>query len=358
MARGMIRKRERIWYIVYPFEGRKKWERVGPKRREAEKLLASRLEEIRLGKLKELKKIRFNEFVDIWMCDFVAVRTKESTRRSYRSIIDTHLMPRFENMELGRMTARGIQSFVSSLARREAVSTKTISNILAVLKQMLGHAVRWGYLHHNPADQVDKPRVVRREMYCLTPDEVQAFLAHVNPKYYALFLAAVMTGLRRGELLGLTWGDINWEREVIHVTRSLYMGKLIQPKTERSMRVVAMPERVAHELKKLRLKRPGSEKELIFRTDSGRPIEPDNLVKRQFLPALKRAGLKKIRFHDLRHTHASLLIAQGESVKYIQDQLGHASVQTTLDRYGHLFPEDRKRAAIRLERTLFGHENA
>lgn len=355
MAQGMIRKRGKngIYHIVYMLDGRKKWERVGPKKREAEKLLASRLEEIRLGKFKEVKKARFEEYWPEWL-RLHAVNVKESTRVSYESVIRNHLAPRFGKMELTRITTRDIQALIADLTAQGDLSAKTVLGIVVVLREMLGHAVKWGYLHQNPAEYVDRPRVEHREMLFLTPEEVQSFLDAVEPDRHTLFLTAVMTGLRRGELLGLTWKDVDFPAKVIRVRRSLFRGKLIEPKTARSRRSVAMPAIVAHNLKKLKLANPASEMDLVFCNAEGKPLDPDNMIKRDFMPALERAGVKRVRFHDLRHTFASLLIAQGESVKYVQDQLGHASVQTTLDRYGHLFPDDRRKAAERLEETLFG----
>jgi integrase len=198
----------------------------------------------------------------------------------------------------------------------------------------------------------------------LTPEEIRLLLAQVRPHYYPFFLSAALTGMRRGELLGLQWGDIDWHGEQIRVRRGLYFEahrkekerkwRFISPKSYNSIRAINMSPTLALELKKYKLAHfPGS-LDLVFANEDGNPIEPDNLVKRDFLPALRRAGLRQVPFHSLRHSFTALLIAQGENIKYIQSQLGHASVQTTLDRYGHLLPATHKEAGKRLDQTLFG----
>ncbi len=230
---------------------------------------------------------------------------------------------------------------------------------------MFKHAVRWGYLRESPALYVEKPRADRKEMDFLVPEEIRSLLEHVRPQFHALFLSAVLTGMRRGELLGLQWGDIDWNGDQIYIRRSLYFeahrkGKekrwrFITPKSKNSIRAINMSPTLALALKKYRLAHAAGSFDLVFSHVDGRPREPGNLVKREYLPALRRAGLRRITFHSLRHSFTALLIAQGENIKYIQSQLGHASVQTTLDRYGHLLPATHKDAAKRLDATLFGN---
>jgi integrase len=169
--------------------------------------------------------------------------------------------------------------------------------------------------------------------------------------------------MRRGELLALQWGDIDWHDSQIYVRRSLYFEahrtekkrkwRFITPKSKSSIRTINMSPTLALELKKYKLAHPAGPLDLVFAQEGGSPLEPDNLVKREFSPALRRAGLRRLPFHSLRHSFTALLIAQGENIKYIQSQLGHASIQTTLDRYGHLLPATHKEAGQRLDQTLF-----
>lgn len=223
------------------------------------------------------------------------------------------------------------------------------------LSRLMDHAAQ----SPRPFDYVvvdDTSRLSRSmgEMDFFTPEEIRLFLDNVNPVYYTLFLTAVMTGVRRGELLALQWGDIDWNSNQISVRRSIYRGELVNPKSKNSIRRIVITPILRQALERHRLLGRKSELGLMFSQESGLPLDPDNLINREFKPALDRAGLRRIRFHDLRHSYASLLISQGENIKFIQSQLGHSSAKTTLDRYGHLMPDLENDAARRLDKTVFG----
>ena len=177
---------------------------------------------------------------------------------------------------------------------------------------------------------------------------------------YVLFLTAILTGMREGELLGLQWNDVDWTAKKIRVRRALWRGKLdgkwqclLQaPKSKAAIRDIDVGDELLQELRKHKLVSPKSHLDLVFCSSDGKPLEVRTLMRWHFHPALERAGLRRIRFHDLRHTYASLLIAQGENPKYIQRQLGHASIKTTFDTYGHLMEEANPKAALRLAATV------
>src|SRR6266508_1934631 len=162
--------------------------------------------------------------------------------------------------------------------------------------------------------------------------------------------------MRRGELLALCWGDVDWNSRRVWVRRNVtHRGVFQEPKTRGSVRAIAMPATLATALREHQMaSRFKDSEDLIFSTEKGTTIDGHNFVHRVFDPALRQAGLPKIRFHDLRHSFASLLIAQGEHPKLISEQLGHASVQITLDRYGHLLPASYDSAGERLDAALFG----
>ena len=264
-----------------------------------------------------------------------------------------HLNPVFGRQYLHRITTGDLQRFVSETITKGKLSPKSVSNILVLLKEIFKHAVAWGCLRRDPSLYVKRPRVEQIEMDFLNPQEIRVFLDNVRPQYYALFLTAVLTGMRRGELLALQWRDIDWRSSLISVRRSLYRGEFVSPKSRNSVRRIVMSPILVRTLCNHRVsgESPGS---LVFNNGKGLPLDPENLIKREFHSALDRAGLRRIRFHDLRHTYASLLISQGENVKFIQSQLGHASAKTTLDRYGHLMPDVENNAARRLDQTVFG----
>jgi integrase len=188
-------------------------------------------------------------------------------------------------------------------------------------------------------------------MVVLTPPEIRRLLDAADEPVRMLILCAVLTGMRRGELLGLRWEDVDLEGHRIFVRRALWRGKFVTPKSRRSRRTIDLAPTLRATLARLSSRFQGG---LVFCNADGSPIDPDNFAHRDWARVLRRAELRRIRFHDLRHTYASLLIAQGAHPKYIQAQLGHASIQTTLDRYGHLMPDAHAAEARKLDCLVFG----
>ena len=219
------------------------------------------------------------------------------------------------------------------------------------MKEMFKHAVQWGYLDANPAQYVERPQVEIEEMEILTPPEIHRLLEAAEEPVRTLLLCAVLTGMRRGKLLGLKWEDIDFEGNRIHVRRSLWRGEFVTPKSRRSRREIDMAPTLESALARLPSRFKGA---MVFTSPEGEVMDPDNFSSRDWASVLRRSKLQRIRFHDLRHTYASLLIAQGAHPKYIQVHLGHASIQTTLDRYGHLMPEIHEAEARKLDRLVFG----
>jgi integrase len=241
--------------------------------------------------------------------------------------------------------------------------------MLRLIRQMLDHAIDWGYLRTNPAKKVRNPKIPKRDMDFLTAEEVRLFLNHVPDKWYPFFLTAIVTGLRAGELLAMKWGSLDWNRGQYFVKetwlrpRGGQPARIAEPKTDSSIAPVdltptcmyALREHQRHQTEeRLKAGEAYQNQDLIFATPEGTFLDSCNIVKRAFNPVLKAAGVRRIRFHDIRHTCASLLIAQSESPKYIQKQLRHASIEMTFDRYGHLFPDTNREAALRLDEALFG----
>ena len=189
-------------------------------------------------------------------------------------------------------------------------------------------------------------------MEILAPNEINLLMEAVNLKYKSFFLTAILTGMRRGELLGLQWDDIDWNNNQIYVRRTMWRGAFGTPKSKKSKRKIDMTPTLVLELKKHKLACPVSEDDLVFCNAYGKTLDPDSLIKRQFLTALRRAKIRKVRFHDLRHSNVALRIEQGQNIKYIQVQLGHSSIQTTLDRYGHLINDVNSEEAKKLDVIL------
>ncbi len=241
-------------------------------------------------------------------------------------------------------------------------SAKTVQNVIRCLSSMLSHAVEDGLLTMNPSLKPGRflPKVSkRRSINPLTRDEVALLLETAKdkrPRYYPLFLCAVRTGLRMGELLALQWDDVDFHRRFLEIRRNYTHWKVTTPKSGESRRV-DMSLGLAQALKDLYLERQleaaakgWPEIPLwVFCNEVGGLLHPHNLRDRVFYHLLKAAGLRKVRFHDLRHTFASLLLQQGESPVYVKEQMGHSSIQVTVDQYGHLIPGGNKQAVDQLD---------
>ena len=310
------------------------------------------------GTYREQRRVPFSKFCDKWLAERES-RVKPTTYRFYKDIVNLHLKSYFKDRPVHQIRAEDIEAYLTFKRKEKKLSARTIGYHLTVLRMIFKKAIIWEYVKKNPAQYIEKPRAKKFEMQILKPEEVQVFLEHVDKDYYPFFLTAVMTGMRLGELLALRWSDINWFSQQIYVGRAVSLGKIEEPKSRHSVRKVAMAPVLAEALKKHKkaLKVASlfsDEEDLIFPNAQGGLLDGRNVYHRYFIPSLKKAGLPRVRFHDLRHTYASLLIHQGENVKFIQAQLGHGSISVTLDRYGHLLPDAHNGVGERLQEAIFG----
>ena len=247
--------------------------------------------------------------------------------------------------------------------REKKLGAKTIANVSRTVSSVLTQAVEDGILAANPAFRLGRyyrhDGEPKADIRPLTRDEAALFLSAAREHAaaeYSLFLCALRTGMRLGELLGLQWGDVDFHGRFIEVRRNLVAGRLTTPKSGKNRRV-DLSTQLADTLKTLLTSRKaealkkgwGRVPEWVFCNENGGAMDGDNLRHRVFYKTLAKAGLRRVRFHDLRHTFASLLIAQGESLAYVRDQLGHASIQLTVDTYGHLIPGTNRQAVDRLD---------
>jgi integrase len=223
----------------------------------------------------------------------------------------------------------------------------------------MAYAVRHRLIDYNPIRDAERPRDQgkedeRKAISILSPEQIRNFLEAVtDQKYHTLFLAAIMTGARQGEILGLKWSDVDFSKKQISIKRTFNMGSFFTPKTKGSIRSIDLSPMLIRELAAWQLMSGGRNDDLIFPNKTGGPMNYSNMVQRHYRKALKDARIPQIRFHDLRHTYASLLLAQGENVKYIQNQLGHSSPTITLNVYAHLMKDSNQEASCRLENAIF-----
>lgn len=310
---------------------------------EAEIYLANELSNIGRGlSASSNKKITFDKASEDYIKYDVETYCKPSTIDTYKRYLKVHLNPFFSGMQLAKITPQKVQEFIKHQMENTSLSNNSINKNIVLLGSILKKQVDEGVLFSNPVYKVKKLKIEQKEMRALNKQEVQKLLITCKkhkPDFYPLLLTAVLTGMRRGEVLGLTWDKINWVNKEILVNKSIYKGQLLEPKTSTSIRKINMPDELIKTLREWQLKSMPNEKDFIFPTLNGSSKDPRNLIRREFNPILKRAGLGKLRWHDLRHSFASLLIAQNVQPKYIQSQMGHSSIRITMDRYGHLLPE-------------------
>lgn len=282
-----------------------------------------------------MPKLTFKEYKKIWLKGYAEMNLKPSTLALYNIILDKHLIPQWGDYQLEGIKTAHIQMYASE--RLKKVSSKTVRNEIALLKQMFKHAHQWGYVKTNQAEHATRPRIEKNEIEILEPGEIEKMIGHSTDAYRIAFKTAVMTGMRAGELWGLQWGDIDGNAGQIYVRRSLWGGNFQTPKSKTSIRKIDIPQSLIFELKKWKLACPINKYDLVFPNTDVELTVHNTAIKSHFNPALRRAGLRQVSFHSLRHSNASMRSQGGQNIKYLSTQLGHSSINITMDRYGHLF---------------------
>jgi integrase len=307
-----------------------------------------------------------SEYLTRWLEDSAKGDLGHRAYHNYKLQIRRHISPAFGRIKLSKLTAAHIQSLYAAKLR-DGLKPSSVRYIHAVLHRALEQAVRFNLIPFNPASKVVPPKVRQEEITPLDAEQARRFLyAARGDRFEALYVLSLTTGLRMGEALGLRWSDIDLDAKTLRVSRQLQRvrdgGGLVfgEPKNA-SRRTVDLPQRAVEALRSHRKKqmeeqlRAGSEWQdygLVFASGKGTPLDAQNIVNRHFKPLLKRTGLPNIRWHDLRHTYATLLLARGVHPTYAQKSLGHASVQLTLDRYSHWMPSMGRNTAEGIDEAL------
>ena len=301
------------------------------------------------------------EYLENWLEVSAGPRVRASTFASYQLHL-RRLLPLLGRQPLARLTPALIQSAYVRLHRR-GLSPQTVQHAHAVLHSALKQAVIWGILPRNPCDGAARPRIPRQEMRTLDQDQLrQLFASSEGTRDHALWVLLATTGLRLGEALGLKWQDITDDHTRVRVRRVLQRQTgqglvFVEPKSARSRRLVVLPAGTADVIAghrrdqvhhRLSLGEHWHDHDLVFCNDVGEPID-GGLVSWRFHKALEKAGLPRLRVHDLRHTAASLLLAQGAHPKVVQEMLGHSTVMLTLDTYSHVTSGLQEDAASRMQ---------
>jgi integrase len=288
-----------------------------------------------------------------------------STWLRYRIFVERTLIPELGRMQLSKLPPQHLQRLYAKKLE-DGWSPTTVNHLHTVLHGALEQAVRWDLIPRNVSDLVDPPRKNRKEMHVWTPEQARAFLAILSgDRLEALFRLALHTGMRQGELFGLRWRDVDIESGALYVQTALKVqaaGRALgKPKTEHSRRKIelgidaidalrAHHKRQAEE--RLAMGQVWADNDLVFCDTIGGGLAPNNVTRRHFQPAIKRAGVPTIRFHDLRHTAATLMLLGGVPVKVVSERLGHSNVGITLNIYAHVLPSMQKDAAALMTQML------
>jgi integrase len=371
--RGHITKRGKDSYSIVlnlgrdPETGKRKqqWVSVKGTKKGAEKKLSELLSQLDNGIYVKPQKTTLAEYLEMWLNEYAKNNLSPRGFERYTGIIRKHLIPDFGKVTLTQLKPEHLQKHYTAKLN-DGLSARTVRYHHALIHVALQTAVKRGLVSRNVADAVDPPRIRRNEMRTWDENEVNQFLegAKESP-YFTLFYTVLFTGMRRSELLALRWQDIDFIYSQIYVHRSLHQlkdGRFIftQPKSVKSNRTIALTPstilmlREYHEQQKFRrdmLGSPLSDDDLVFSNLEGKPLRP-NTITRAWANLASKCGLKVIRFHDARHTHASLMLKQGIHPKVVQERLGHSSIQMTIDTYSHIAPGIQEAAARRFDEIL------
>lgn len=339
-----IRKNKKTskWEFDYKdLKGRRQIKKGFKTKAEAEKAQLKKMDELEKGLCPADSKTTFREAAEIFMELHAKVNCKPSTQESYQGYLKNHINPFLGDLKLNEISPLLIKEFIKQMVETGRRNS-TVNKYTRLISEIYNFMIDSDVAVRNPLARIKSLKETKNDkIRALCTEEVQALLAKtkiVYPDFYPLLFAAIFTGMRQGELLALTWDSINWITKKITIDKNFTHGRVGTPKTNK-IRYIDMSNELAKVLKQWKLACPPSEYNLVFPNGEGQYQDSHNMLKRRFKPSLQRAGIDTIRFHDLRHTYASLLLANGAPMKYVQHQLGHSSITMTMDLYTHLLPE-------------------
>lgn len=377
--RGHVRARGNKWCVVVDVgrdeTGRRmqRWHSGYARRKDAEAALPEILSRLQNGTYIQPSKQSVGHFLAEWL-EAMQSSVRPSTWRSYEMNIRTHVTPALGSALLQNITASALNALYGKLSQTGrcagggGLSPRTVRLIHTIIRKALSDAVRWNRLPRNVADQAEPPRQRQnRQITTWAPEELRAFLRHAeSDRLYGAWFLAATTGLRRGEVLGLHWRDLDLDAGRLAVTTTLLAvrNELLwsEPKTAKGRRSVALDALTVAALREHR-KRQIEERlqwgaayqnlDLVFGREDGSPVHPDQFSGR-FDVLVKGSAVQRIRLHDLRHTHATLALAANVHPKVVSERLGHATISITLDTYSHAIPALQEEAAEKIARVVFG----
>ena len=380
--RGHITQRSKhkgTWSIVLELDKdaatgkrRQQWVTVQGSKRDAEKKLAEILHQKNTGSYMKPGRQTVGDYLEQWQREYCQPNLAPHTAQSYQFFIQRHILPAIGNIPLTQLKPEHLQRLYAeklTSGRKDGaggLGNRSVRYIHTTLHKALKDAVRMGMINRNPADAVGSPKVKRHEMRVMSESDIHIFLEYARPtQYYGLFYTALFTGMRRSELLALRWSDVDLLLCQISVSRTLHQLHnrdiiIRETKTDKSRRLIAISPSTASVLREYRTQQEVlrqtlglnlSESDLVFSQYDGKPLLPDSIT-HAWRNLASKTGLKGIRLHDARHTHASLMLKQGIHPKIVQERLGHASITITLDTYSHVAPGLQEVAAQRFDDIL------
>jgi integrase len=371
--RGGIYRRGNTWTAFWRTDtpqGRKQHTKGGFRtKKDAQQFLNETMATIQAGTFTQPTRVSFGEFLTERWLPTRRMAVRESTYASYRGMVDRHVIPALGHVPIQQISADHLDRFYADLVARE-LATKTVRNIHVLVHRALRDAVRKNLVPRNVADAADPPklnRANRDEMKTWTPEQLRTFFEGIaHHRLAAAYVLAATTGMRRGEVLGVRWRDVDFAARRLHVQQTVlsvgYKLTLGRPKTLRGERKIALdPEtirilaehRAVQDRERALLGDGYADNDLVFAREDGNPVHPD-FFSQTFDRTVKRLNLPKIRLHDLRHTHATLGLAAGVHVKVMSDRLGHATTAFTQDVYMHAIPAVENDAADQIAGLVFG----
>ncbi len=369
---GNIRKRkDGRWEGRYtagfdPATGKQVFKNVlGKTQNEVKEKLKKALEESQKLDFTRTGKYTVSQWMEEWFENVCKIKVRPSSHQTYRGYIDHHITPYIGKTPIEKLSTMDLQKLCRKLMDKgrverieaekqpKGLSAKTIRNIMQIISSAMDFAVAQKIITENPCKAVELPKVEKQEMQTIPAEQLQAFLTEAKASgVYEMYYIELSTGLRRGELLGLKWSDIDWNNAVITVRRQVARvnGEITEAplKTKNSYHRVSISPQAIEVLKQQKAK---TNSEYVFPSPTGGPISPDsvnNMLKR----VLARAGIPKVRFHDLRHTFATIALQNGVDIKTVSSILGHFSAGFTLDTYAHVTTAAQKEAAATIGNVL------
>ena len=346
---------------------------TGHTQKEVREKMQAAIAELNAGTYQQPSRMTAGEWLDIWQTDYLG-NTKPHTRKSYHGVIENHIRPVIGAVKLSALTPVQVQKLINNIkstrntTKGAQVNPKTVKNVHGILHSALQQAVVCGYINVNPADRVVLPKRTKAEINVLEEQKIPAFLKVISGHPFEfLYLVDLFTGMRQSELLGLQWGDIDFEAKTLTIRRQLqYLGsahggyQYSTPKNNKP-RVVMLPDIAVTALRRQRAKQSemrlaagplwNNPDNLVFTMPTGEHIKHD-LVYRHLKRIFAAMGVPDLRFHDLRHSYAVLSLQSGCDIKTVQENLGHHAAAFTLDTYAHVTEQMRREGAEKINRFM------